>query len=206
WCRLGERPLPEGELTFYENTLKEHAGLVASTRKQFELLRPEMFRKIKRLYDGEDLDLDEVIDYVVQRKAGGSPNEKLYWRRNKIERDVAVAFVLDMSASTDEEIEKRKPNVTDPDFDDDPRRYFAWLAQKRAQSVMSAPKRIIDLEKESIVLLVTALEAIGDHYGIYGFSGYGRDNVEFYSIKDLSETFDDKVKRRIDKIAPVRST
>ena len=71
---------------------------------------------------------------------------------------------------------------------------------------MAPPKRIIDLEKESTVLFIKALETIGDSYGIYGFSGYGRDNVEFYVIKDLDETFGDKVKKRIDKIAPIRST
>ena len=30
---------------------------------------------------------------------------------------------------------------------------------------------------------------IGDVYGIYGFSGYGRENVEFYTIKDINEKF-----------------
>ena len=39
------------------------------------------------------------------------------------------------------------------------------------------------------MLLMTALETIGDRYGIYGFSGYGRDNVEYYVIKDFDETF-----------------
>ena len=67
-------------------------------------------------------------------------------------------------------------------------------------------KRIIDVEKESIVLLINALEAIGDMYGIYGFSGYGRENVEFFTIKDLDENFSDRVKRRIDRIAPLHAT
>ena len=53
---------------------------------------------------------------------------------------------------------------------------------------------------------VEALETIGDRYGIYGFSGYGRDNVEFYVIKDLNEDFNDRIKRRIDKVVPIRST
>ena len=83
---------------FYEKTLREHAGLVNETRKQFELLKPEMFRKIKRLQDGEDFDLDAAIDFIVERSARAQPTaDKIYWRRNKIERDVAVAFLLDMS-------------------------------------------------------------------------------------------------------------
>jgi nitric oxide reductase activation protein len=202
-----ERLLDEGEDDYYEDTLREHAALVSETRRQFELLKPELYRKIKKLLDGEEFDFDAVIDWAVERKAGHSFTDKVYWRRNKIERDVAVAFLLDMSASTDEEIEKRKQKYADDDdFDDDPRKYFQWLAQRRASQAIAPPKRIIDLEKESIVLFIRALETIGDSYGIYGFSGYGRDNVEFYVIKDLDETFSDKVKKRIDKVAPIRST
>ncbi len=165
-----------------------------------------MFRKIKRLLDGEEIDFDAVTDYAVERRSGHTPTDKIYWRRNKIERDVSVAFLLDMSASTDEEIAKHERRYAQDEFDDDPRRYFSWWMARRAQELLTPPKRIIDLEKESIVLLIKALETIGDTYGIYGFSGYGRENVEFYVVKDIEETFGEHVKRRIDKIAPVRST
>jgi hypothetical protein len=207
WCCVREQVLEEGTTDFFEKTLRDNSALVAETRRQFELLRPELFRKIKRVHDGEDFDLDLVIEYMIEKKAGHPYQDKVYWRRNKVERDVAVAFLLDMSASTDEEIEKRKQKYHDePDFDNDPRKYFQWLAQRRAQQAVVPPKRIIDLEKESTVLLIKALETIGDTYGIFGFSGYGRDNVEFYVIKDLDEPFSDKVERRIDKVAPIRST
>ncbi len=206
WCRIVEYNVGEGSATYYEQTLSRYAALVGQTRRQFELLRPETFRKIKRLYDGEEIDFDAVTEYAVERRAGVTPTDKIYWRRNKIERDVSVAFLLDMSASTDEEIAKHERKYQQDEFDDDPRRYFSWWMARRAQELLTPPKRIIDLEKESIVLLIKALETIGDNYGIYGFSGYGRDNVEFYVVKDLEEAFGEVVKRRIDKIAPVRST
>ena len=207
WCRVQEQRIETGTTDFYEETLREHAALVRETRKQFELLRPEMFRKIKRLPDGEDFDLDAVIEWYVERIAGATTEQKLFYRRNKVERDVAVAFLLDMSASTDEEIQKTQHRPGDDDqFDDDPRKYLSWWAQRRAQEAKNPGKRIIDLEKEAVVLLIEALETIGDTYGVYGFSGYGRDNVEFYVIKDTDEPFDDRIKKRVDKITPVRST
>ena len=208
WCRVGERTAEEGELDYYEETLRRHHGLVVETRRQFEQLRPESFRKIKRLEDGEEIDLDRALEFLIDKRAGVGPLARIYWRRNKLERDVAVAFLLDMSASTDEEIEKQRQKYDgkDEDFDDDPRKYFQWLAQRRAKQALEPPKRIIDLEKESSVLIIEALEAIGDAYGIFGFSGYGRENVEYYSIKGLDEPFSDRVRRRIDKIEPVRST
>lgn len=204
WCAIRERVLEEGTDEFYESTMREHSSLVTETQRQFELLRPETFRKIKKLEDGEDIDLDLAIDFISQKKAGHGDVQKIYWRRNKIERDVAVAFLLDMSASTDEEIDKRRPR--NPADTSDPRRYYQWLAQNRTQQLMEPPKRIIDLEKESIVLLTQALEAIQDRYGIYGFSGYGRENVEYFVIKDLDEPFNEVIRRRIDKVTPIRST
>jgi nitric oxide reductase NorD protein len=207
WCRVLQRPLDEGDGAFFEETLRRYSTLAAQTRKQFEQLRPELFRKIKRLHDGEDFDLDLVIEYMTEKRAGHSFTDKVYWRRNKVERQVAVAFLLDMSASTDEEIEKRKQKyVEGEDFGQDARKYYEWLSKRKAEALLRPPKRIIDLEKESMVLLIGALEAIGDDYGIYGFSGYGRDNVEFYILKDLAEPLSDKVKARIDKTEPIRST
>ena len=208
WCRVQEMRLDHGELDYYERTLADYSQLVQETRRQFEQLKPEMFRKIKRLPDGDDYDLDAVIEWIVERKAQAQSDAKLYYRRNKVERDVAVAFLLDMSASTDEEITKHQPRPqgADDNFDDDPRKYLSWWAQKRAQEARHPAKRIIDLEKEAAVLLIEALETIGDTYGVFGFSGYGRDNVEFYVIKDMDETLSNHAKARLDKVAPVRST
>ena len=206
WCRVQEQRGEVGDVGYYQETLHDHAQLVRETRKQFEMLRPELFRKIKRLTDGEDYDLDAVIEWYTEKIAGATTETKLFYRRNKVERDVAVAFLLDVSASTDEEIQKHQDRRQDDQFDDDPRKYLSWWAQRRAEAARHPGKRIIDLEKEAVVLLIEALEAIGDKYGVYGFSGYGRDNVEFFVYKDMDEPFGDRTKERIDKIAPVRST
>ena len=40
WCAVKESKLEEGDDNFYENALREHAGLVAQPRKPFQLLKP----------------------------------------------------------------------------------------------------------------------------------------------------------------------
>jgi nitric oxide reductase NorD protein len=204
WCLVREKVMAEGDTTFWEQTLQAYAPLVYQVRKQFEWMVPEAFRKVKRLQDGEEFDLDAVLEAMVDKRAGLTPSEKVYWRRNKVERDVAVAFLIDMSASTAEAIEEGKREEWDAP--DDPVEYMLWLRARRGEPSRRSYKRIIDLEKESLVVLIQALQTLGDRYGIYGFSGYGRENVEFYAIKDLQEAFGDGVKRRIDKIAPLHAT
>ena len=90
WCQVRQQTLDEGTLEFYERTLQTHAGLVSSVRKQFEMLRPELLRRRKRLIHGDDLDLDATIDHFVDRRAHRSPTEKVYWRKNKDEGRASV--------------------------------------------------------------------------------------------------------------------
>lgn len=206
WCIVKQKVMQEGDPAYFGATLNDYGSLVMKIRRQFELMVPDTLRKVRKLEDGEEIDIDDLIEAMVDIKTGVSPSEKFYWRRNKVQRDVAVAFLLDTSASTAEAIDDGKKNQDDWDAPDDPVEYMVWLRTRRGEAMRRSYKRIIDVEKESIVLLINALEAIGDMYGIYGFSGYGRENVEFFTIKDLDENFSDRVKRRIDRIAPLHAT
>ena len=118
---------------------------------------------------------------------------------------MAVVFLLDMSASTAEAVEEGT-REGDWNVPGDPVAYTAWLRARRGETSRRPYKRIIDVEKESMVLLMMALENIGDRYGVYGFSGFGRENVEFYVIKEVEERLTDRVKRRLDKVAPLHAT
>ncbi|MDY6893113.1 MAG: VWA domain-containing protein [Chloroflexota bacterium] len=206
WCCVREKVPSQGSTDFFEDTLKNNARLAAQIKRQFELVSPELFKKIKKLRDGDDLDLDAVIEAMVEKKIGIPPCENIYWRRNKIERDVSVIFLLDISASTSEAIEESK-NIMYDEWDfKDIKEYMAWLRAQTLERHKNQARKIIDVEKESLVLLMGALETIGDEYGIYGFSGHGRENVEFYVIKGINETFSDKVKKRIDGLTPLHAT
>ena len=206
WCIVKEKTVEEGDSGFYNDALKNYVSLSAHIKRQFELIMPESWRKIYRLNDGEDIDLNAALEAWADLRMGVTPDEKIYWQRNRAKRDVAVVFLLDMSASTAEAIDEGRQVVDDRDAPDDPVEYMVWLRRRREGLVRRNYKRIIDLEKESTALLINALESIGDTYGIYGFSGYGRENVEFYVIKDINESFHDRIRRRLDKVSPLHAT
>lgn len=191
WCRVYEKTMPPGDVDFYRETLLNRRGLLEQIRGEFEQVMPELYRKEKRLPDGVEHDLDAAIEAVTDFRVGITPSEKVFWRHHKIERDVGVAFLLDMSGSTGEAIGR---------LADAPDSSGAGPLFERAQ------RRIIDVEKEAIVLMSDALETIGDRYGVYGFSGHGRDNVEFYVVKDIAEEFNSEVARRFGRIGPLHAT
>lgn len=72
--------------------------------------------------------------------------------------------------------------------------------------VLPSGKRIIDVEREGIVLMAEALESIGDQWAVYGFSSERRDKVDFFVIRDFNEPFSDNVKMRFDGIKPAAQT
>jgi hypothetical protein len=182
WCRVHEKTMPPGDLMFYRNTLLHYAGLLQRIRREFEQVAPEIYQKEKRLPDGADHDFDAAIEALIDLRRGSSPSEKIFWRHRKTERDVAVTFLLDMSGSTGEVIAT------------------AAARSERTQ------RRIIDVEKEAIVLMADALGAIGDRYAVYGFSGHGRENVEFYVIKAFEEEFSPEIARRLGRAGPLHAT
>ena len=165
WCTLTEHRQTRTQEGFVAATFHEFGGIVTQIRRNFQLMRPEALRKMRYMEDGDDLDTDGLVEYVVDRKARVSPTPRVYIKREKRDRDVTTAFLVDMSSSTDRKIDGRK--------------------------------RIIDIEKEALLLMCEALEAIRDEYAIYGFSGSGREEAEFYVVKELGERYDDRVKNRI---------
>ncbi|MGH3662582.1 MAG: VWA domain-containing protein, partial [Micromonosporaceae bacterium] len=69
-----------------------------------------------------------------------------------------------------------------------------------------AYRRIIDLERESVALLLAGLQRTGDAVGVYGFSGTGRADVQFQIVKDLGEAMSRRVASRIESLRPIHTT
>jgi nitric oxide reductase NorD protein len=183
WCRVIQRSGTRGGRSFVELVRSRYAGVISSIRYQFQLLRPENLRRIRGEVDGEDFDLQAVIDYALDKRSTGLIDDRLYTRKLRRERDVAVSFLLDMSSSTARTI-SRNPNY-----------HYTQPGQ-----------RIIDIEKEGLVLMSEALEAVGDVYSIQGFTSEGRRNVKFYVVKDFSERYSIDVEKRIGGITYQNNT
>ncbi len=57
-----------------------------------------------------------------------------------------------------------------------------------------------------MLAMSAALEQLGDSYGIYGFSGYGRECVEFFVAKEPDQPFTSNTLSAIAGMKPKRST
>src|SRR3989449_4068718 len=154
WCRVVEQVAPEGTEDFIGLVRSRYGGVVSLIRRYFEGIRPPALRRMRRQADGEEVDIEAAVEVRVGRKARVSASECVYIRRDRRDRDVAAAFLVDLSGST-------------------------------GQQIGPGGARIIDVEKEGLVLLCEALEAIGDQYAVYGYSGQSRHDVQVLVLKEI---------------------
>ncbi|MDE3175367.1 MAG: VWA domain-containing protein [Pseudomonadota bacterium] len=73
---------------------------IEAVRRRFEALRPKRLW-MSRQSDGAELDLDEVVRALADRRAGGFSGDRLHREARSAERDLAVAVLFDASRSTE---------------------------------------------------------------------------------------------------------
>ncbi|CAB1085249.1 hypothetical protein D1AOALGA4SA_12737, partial [Olavius algarvensis Delta 1 endosymbiont] len=173
WCLVRQRFAKDDPNPFVDEIRERLDGIIKLIRRQFMKLKPERFRKYRAQPTGDGLDIDALVQAVVDMHSGAFLTENVYIRRDKRIRDVAVLFLIDLSASTEEEVNGR---------------------------------RIIDIQKEAMVLMAEALDSLQDPYAIYGFSSDGRFRVDMFNIKDFNDPYDERVQYRIGNLAPLGLT
>jgi nitric oxide reductase NorD protein len=158
WCHVYEMEVAPGDAAYVDDVSTRYRTLINQIRRRFEVVRGED-RVLGRQPEGEEIDLDALVDAHIDRRSGIEPSPRLFCRRIRNERSMAAMFMVDMSGSTK-----------------------GWVN---------------DAERESLIMLCEALEALGDDYAIYGFSGWTRTRCDIYRIKSFADRYDEAVRRRI---------
>jgi len=99
WAVLRETTAPSGSLQFAEETLVQYRGMIRQIKRQFERIRMGQ-TVLRRQKDGDNVDLDAAVGAFTDRAAGLYPSEKVFVRLSRNKRDIAAAFLIDLSGST----------------------------------------------------------------------------------------------------------
>jgi nitric oxide reductase activation protein len=185
WCRVVERRLHGDDPTFIADVRRRHAVLASRVRRQFSFVRPDGWVRVHHADDGDELDLDAVIEAVVDRHRGRVPDDRLHVRRERAARDVATTFLVDLSASTSSPVvdEDQRPDPTEQEVIE-----YRFGALDPVDLPPPPPsRRVLDVAKESVALMCDALDVLGDRHAVYGFSGEGRHHVDVHVAKEFDE-------------------
>jgi len=99
WCFLRETEVEHGAEDFIATTLAKYSAVLPRLRKSFEALRGED-RWLRRQLSGDEIDIDAAVDAIADSLSGREPSERLYTRLSRIDRNIAVMLMIDMSGST----------------------------------------------------------------------------------------------------------
>jgi nitric oxide reductase NorD protein len=99
WCVMREKDVPPIYDNFHRETLEKYAGLVKQLRKAFEAMRDDN-KLLKRQAYGDEVDIDALVEALADARDGSEMSDRLFMRQHRAERNIAVAFMVDMSGST----------------------------------------------------------------------------------------------------------
>ncbi|HET8774122.1 MAG TPA: hypothetical protein VFP80_10040, partial [Thermoanaerobaculia bacterium] len=91
---------PLGDPAWVRATLSRHARLARRMRARFERLRPRPVR-LDRQTDGSEIDISAYVVTAADLRAGASVDGRMYVAMRPARRELAVALLVDVSASTD---------------------------------------------------------------------------------------------------------
>ena len=118
--------------------------------------------------DGEEIDLDAIVEMFTEIKSGHTPTENIYFAKRKKEPQTSILFLVDLSLSTDS---------------------------------YSAGNRILDVEKQAVLLFGQVLSEYNVDFAVGGFYSKTRNNCSYLSLKDFKDDWV-KARRNIGAVEP----
>ena len=111
WTTVYERRQGRGDPKEIDRLLSEHKGISHRIRQIIDKLRPQGMTRMRKLEDGDELDINAAVDAMVMLRMGLQPDMRITMRSVANRRDLAVLVLLDLSESTNETVRGSEKTV-----------------------------------------------------------------------------------------------
>ncbi|MBD3671281.1 MAG: VWA domain-containing protein [Gammaproteobacteria bacterium] len=159
WCTVKEINALPGSPELIEKILGSHHDTLTRLRYIANKLYIQSQQRVRKLEEGEEVDLDYIVNSMVDLRSGKTPDTRVFMR-NDYHKDnsLAISILLDLSESTNE-------------------------------TVKETNYQVYKLLRDAVLLLGETLSAAGEHFSISGFSSNGRHNVYYTRYKSFDDDF-----------------
>lgn len=113
WVTVQERHAPPGDAAVIEAIVDEHKPAIARLKHLIESMSPQGVQRIRRLEDGDELDLEAAVRAMVDLRTGQQPDTRIMLRHQLNRRDLAVLVLLDLSESSNDLVRGQDYSVLD---------------------------------------------------------------------------------------------
>ena len=204
WTCVQLQSVQGGPADFLARLQARHAPLLRAIRRHFSATPPTARARGGPAADGDQIDLDQALASLIDRRAGGQGEVRPYRHRPRLQRDVGTAVLLDTSGSTGFAVPPpHDPQAVVADDDDDG---LLYGFRPRGLSQGPAPRRVIDIAHDAIALMCEGLHLLGDRHAIFGFSGQGRLQVDVRVAKRFDQSWSAQTAAALAALEPEGST
>lgn len=102
WATVLEKRPRLGDPARAEAILDRHRKIMERLRHRLDAMRPQGTIRVRRLEDGDELDLNPAVAAAIDRRLRQQPDPRVMMRLERKVRDTAVMVLLDLSESTND--------------------------------------------------------------------------------------------------------
>jgi nitric oxide reductase NorD protein len=107
WCTVYATAVHAARREWGDEARHRHAALIHRLHRRLEDHRSRR-SPLDRQRDGQDVDVDALVEHLTEVHAGRTGTDRLYVRQAPLRRDVATTVLLDVSLSSDSWVADRR--------------------------------------------------------------------------------------------------
>lgn len=113
WTTVYEHRPQKGDPDRIRTILDEYKPVAHRIRQIIDMLSPQGVQRVRNLEDGDEIDINAAVDAMVAMRIGQPPHPRITMRNLVQRRDLAVTILLDLSESTNDQVNGTDKTVLD---------------------------------------------------------------------------------------------
>ncbi len=111
WVTVQERRAKAGDPALVDGIVAQHRRLIGRMKYLLDALQPQGVQRLRKLEDGDDIDLNAALASLVSLRMGEQPDPRIMMRSVRKLRDISVLVLVDLSESTNDKVADQDQTV-----------------------------------------------------------------------------------------------
>ena len=113
WATVQEKRAKLGDIQCIDDIAQQYKREIARMKFLLDAMQPQGTRRIRKLEDGDEIDINAAIRSMIDIRMGMQPDPRIMMRSVRKVRDISVLVLLDLSESTNEKVAGHDYSVLD---------------------------------------------------------------------------------------------
>ena len=113
WATVQEKRPKLGDIQCIDDIAQQYKREIARMKFLLDAMQPQGTRRIRKLEDGDEIDINAAIRSMIDIRMGMQPDPRIMMRSVRKVRDISVLVLLDLSESTNEKVSGHDYSVLD---------------------------------------------------------------------------------------------